>query len=803
VGSMKVVELAKELNTTSDEVLQTLKSLKLKAKDEDQELSSVVASVVKTEFKNGRPASELPSPPPKKLGPKRNDFAVLPEEPRKATKQVSSSSSDEGASKDQEAKIIVKRKILKKVPVTEVKKSDDERIPTLDPSDESAETTTKDAVSAPGKNKSKLSAAPIITVKPLIRRKKRTGGKDEHESVGSGLGVHDAVQSDDQSSLGGSSAVSELTPENDVEDLAELEIKMPIIVKDFGTRIGQKPGVVLKSLMKMGVFAHINQSLDGEVVRRLAQEFGYKLTALKTQEEQLIDDHRQEEEDPASLKSRAPVITFMGHVDHGKTSLVDWIRKTKVAGREHGGITQHMGAYSVEIDRGRITILDTPGHAAFTAMRARGAHITDIIVLVIAADEGVMPQTREAIDHALAANVPIVVALNKIDKSSANPDRVKQQLSEIDLTPEDWGGKTIVQPVSALTGQGIDDLLESILLESEILELKANPDKAASGIVVEAHLSQGKGTMTTLIVQGGTLREGDVIVVGAVHGKIRAMLDDHGRLIKQAGPSMPVEVMGLNDVPQAGDKFYSVLNERLARDITMTRQEDLKNKRLTSLQKVSLENLYSHLEDGLIRELNVIIKSDVQGSLEALKEALEKIPNDKVRLKFIHMAVGDVNASDVLLAAASKAIIIAFHVDVDSRGKEELEVHPVDVREYRIIYDAVDDIHQALEGMLEPKVKKNFQCRLEVRNVFKLTKSGVVAGCFVAKGKAMRKANLDVIRNGDVVFSGKLSTLKRFKDDVREVNEGMECGVSIDNYNDFQSGDIIETYVLESVKVRL
>lgn len=802
---MKVAELAKELKTTGQNVLLTLKSLKLKARDEDQELSPVVIAVVKTEFAKSGTAGAIRKPEPvvpaKEVQPPAAVVNAGVAGKTGESAEAPAPVKEKETAKKTVVKKVVKKKIVKRVRVGSKKTgAKTENVP--DGVTAAVAGSGEANESASSRVKSKMSDEPVITLKPLARKRKRIGDKDD---AASGSGPSDAAQTAPVPGDAGAGAMAgkgQLS-EADIAGLPEIEIKLPVTVKDFGTRIGQKPSFILKALMKMGIFAHINQSLDGEIVHRLTNEFGFKLAVIKTQEEQLIDDHKPEAEDPAVLKPRAPVITFMGHVDHGKTSLIDCIRRTKVADREHGGITQHMGAYSVEITKGRITILDTPGHAAFTAMRARGAHITDIIVLVIAADEGIMPQTQEAIDHARAAGVPIVVALNKIDKPGANPDRVKQQLSDLDLVPEDWGGKVIVQPVSAKTGAGIDQMLESILLEAEILELKANPDKVATGIVVEANLSQGKGVITTLIVQGGTLKEGDVIVVGPYYGKIRAMHDDHGRAVKTAGPSMPVEVMGLNEVPQAGDKFYVVANERIARDITFARQEEMKTKRLSALQKVSLENLYSHLEDGLIKELNVIIKADVQGSLEALKDSLAKIPNDKVRLKFIHLAVGDVNASDVLLAAASKAIIIAFHVGVDARAKEELDSHPVDVREYRIIYDAVDDLHQALEGMLEPKVKKNFQCRIEVRDVFKLSKSGVVAGCYVAKGKAMRKASLDIIRDGNIVFTGKLSTLKRFKDDVREVNEGMECGVSIDNFSDFKVGDTIETHVLESIKVRL
>ncbi|MCA9403789.1 MAG: translation initiation factor IF-2, partial [Candidatus Omnitrophica bacterium] len=460
------------------------------------------------------------------------------------------------------------------------------------------------------------------------------------------------------------------------------------------------------------------------------------------------------------------------------------------------------GAYSVEMPKGRITFLDTPGHEAFTAMRARGAHITDIVVLVVAADEGIMPQTEEAIDHARAANTPIVVAMNKMDRPGANPDNVKKQLAERDLASEDWGGKTVVVGVSAMTGEGIDELLEMILLEAELLELKANPHKRASGIVVEAHLSQGKGTVTTLIVQSGTLSEGDYLIAGPHWGKVKALFDDHGRTIKEAGPSMPVEILGLSEVPDAGEMFYVVPDERQAKEISYTRQEKIKNKKMQASSAISLDDLYAQIQDGAIKELNVVLKADVQGSLEALKDSLEKIPSDKVKVKFIHVGVGEINTSDVLLAVASKAIIIAFHVGINPKAREALEKDPVEVREYRIIYDAVNDIRNALEGMLEAKTKKNFFAKIEVRQVFKLTK-GIVAGCYVTKGKVPRKAHVDLVREDEIIYSGIIASLKRFKEDVKEVTEGMECGIQLENFTEYQAGDMLEVYTIEKITQRL
>ncbi len=811
---MKVSNLANDLKTTSDEVLKVLRSLKLKAKDSEQELSAAVVSVIKSEIKaaqkaaasktitkarkvdagepSGKKAKKTP-PTETKIPKKTVKAKAALETPTvKTTEEISKK---KVPSKETKSKTVVSKPVRTTGKGVLVKKTT---------------VIKKMPVGDDAKLHPKISQAPVITLKPLVRKRKKTSptGKEEafeerKEEVKTAASLPSAILSPE-------AGLKEAPTVTDVggkairdEDLPDIEVQVPITVKDLSVKLQQKPSNVLKQLMKMGALCHINQALDGDIVGRIVREFGFNLSKIRTQEEQLIETHKHEEEDPKLLKPRAPVVTFMGHVDHGKTTLLDWIRKSKVADQEHGGITQHIGAYSVAVSKGRITFLDTPGHEAFTAMRARGAHITDIVVVVVAADEGVMPQTLEAIDHARAANVPIVVALTKIDKHTADPDRVKKQLSEHDLLAEDWGGKTVVAGVSGITGEGVNELLEMILLEAEMLELKANEQKKASGIVVEAHLSHGKGAVTTLIVQSGTLHEGDIVVLGPYYGKIRAMMDDRGRAIKTAGPSMPLEMLGLSNVPDAGELFYAVDTEKQAREITQRRLEQVKNKRLYAVPRITLEDLHSQMQKGAIKELNVVLKADVQGSLEALKDSLAKIPSDRVKVKFIHSAVGDVNASDVVLAAASQAIIIAFHVAVDDRAKEENERNLVDVREYRIIYDAVNDVKKALEGLLEAKIKKNFLSRIEIREVFKLSKHGIVAGCYVQKGKVHRKAKVDVLRNGEIIFSGSVSSLKRFKDDVRDVSEGMECGVTIEGFDKYQQGDIIEAYETESIAQKL
>ena len=771
---MRVSDLAKEFHTTSETILAKLRSLKLKAKDSDQELNSAVTVVLRSELikeLKGRPqeikgSKEKIKPQEKIKRPAPEKVLPTSKKPAKAalakTKAVGKSVTAKKSSSTTKAP---QKPALKKVPLPKVKPPEFVKPP------------------APKPFFSRESPLRAVPEAPKPVSPKKAPARPQTVTTEA---IHPQPAA----------------PPTAVSLLQPLEIKVPISVKDLSVRLQQKPSLLLKRLLEKGIFANINQNLSEEVTKDLALHFGYEMIKARTQEEQLLQLHKLEE-DSAQLKPRPPVVTLMGHVDHGKTSLLDKIRKSRIADQEHGGITQHIGAYSVPHPKGKITFLDTPGHEAFTAMRARGAHLTDLVILVVAADEGVMPQTQEAVDHARAAQVPIVVALNKIDKPGADPDRVKKQLADCDLAPEDWGGKTVVVGVSASTGEGIDHLLEMILLEAELLELKANDQRKASGAVVEAHVSHGKGPVATVIVQNGTLKEGDVVVVGTHVGKIRAMFDDHQKPIKEAPPSIAVEILGLSGVPEAGDPFYVVENERLAREIALKRQEQAKLKKLQEPARITLEDIYAQIQEGKIKELNCIVKADVQGSLEAVVDSLKKIlqqeTDHKLGLNFIHTGVGDINASDVILADASNAIIIGFQVEVDTRAKEELEQHPVDVRTYRIIYDAVNDVKKALEGLLEPKTRKKFVARVEIRQVFKLSKAGVVAGCFVQKGKIHRKVQVDILRNGQVVFSGALSSLKRFKDDVREVAEGFECGLTLAGFDQIESGDVLEAYELEKI----
>ena len=519
---------------------------------------------------------------------------------------------------------------------------------------------------------------------------------------------------------------------------------------------------------------------------------------IVTIEDKLIDEHEDSAED---LKGRDPVVVVMGHVDHGKTSLLDAVRKTNVASGEAGGITQHIGAYRVEINGRKITFLDTPGHEAFTSMRARGAQVTDVVILVVAADDGIMPQTIEAINHAKAANVPIVVAVNKMDVEGANPDRIKQQLTEYELVPEEWGGSTIVCPISAKRGDGIDDLLEMVILTADMLELKANPDRAAKGTVVEAKLDRGRGPVATLLVSNGTLNSGDVIIAGTSVGRIRAMTDDKGRKIKTAGPSVPVEIIGLSEVPNAGDIFYAVDDERMARELVEQRKQTEKDEANKSMaRKVSLEDLFDQIQQGEIKELPIIVKADVKGTAEAVKASLEKLTNEEVRVRVIHTGVGAINESDILLASASNAIVVGFNVRPDAGARDSAAASGTDIRTYRIIYDCIEEMEAAMKGLLAPKFREEVLGHAEIRQTFKVSKIGTIAGCHVTDGKITRNASVRIVRDGIVVFEGALASLKRFKDDAKEVASGYECGLSIENFNDIKEGDVVEAYEMVQVK---
>lgn len=580
-----------------------------------------------------------------------------------------------------------------------------------------------------------------------------------------------------------------------------VEIPESIIVSDFSERIGTPVNLVIGKLIELGMMVAQNQPIDYETAELIANEFDIKIQPEMSKEELINDqfelDYEDKEED---LKPRPPVVTVMGHVDHGKTSLLDSIRNAHVRSGEAGGITQHIGAYTVNINGKKIVFLDTPGHAAFTSMRARGANITDISVIVVAADDGIMPQTIEAINHSKAANVPIIVAINKIDKPTANVDRIKQELLEEGLTPEDWGGSTITVPVSAMTGQGIDELLEMILLVSEVEELKANPDRKAVGVVVEALLDKGRGPVATVLVQKGTLQAGDEIVSGVASGRVRAMFDDKNKPIKKAGPSTPVVVLGLSDVPEAGELLYAVDDPNMARTIAEKRKEMIREEELRDRHKVSLDYLYDQIKAGEIKDLNIIIKGDVRGSVEALQSSLEKISNDEVVIKTIHTGVGGINESDVMLANASDAVIIGFNVRPNLAAIDLAKELEVDIRTYKVIYEVIEDVENAVKGMLKPEIKEELLGRAEIRETFKLPNNTIVAGVYVQSGKIVRNAQVRVLRDDVVIFDGNIASLKRFKDDVREVQAGYEAGMSIERFNDVKVGDVFEAYQMVEVQ---
>ena len=577
-----------------------------------------------------------------------------------------------------------------------------------------------------------------------------------------------------------------------------------ITIRDLAEKLDISANNIIKEMMQMGIMTNVNYSLDEDEIEILKDELGLEIKLTdEIESEEEVDSELQLDEivdKPEDLKPRPPIVTVMGHVDHGKTTLLDVIRKTRVAEGEAGGITQHIGAYQAKYDNKKITFIDTPGHEAFTAMRARGAQLTDIVILVVAADDGVMPQTVEAINHAQAAGIPIIVAVNKIDKANAQPDRVKQELTEHSLVPEEWGGNTICVNVSALKGENIDELLEMVNLVSEVEELKANPDRVADGVIIESELDRGRGPIATVLVKNGTLKIGDYIIAGSITGRVRALLDEHGERVEKAEPATPVIVLGFDDVPKAGDYVRVMEDEKKARDLAERRQEKKKEERLKKDSKVSLEDLYRNIQEGEIKELNVIIKADVQGSIAALETSLMNIESDEVSVNIIHTGVGAINETDVNLASASNAIIIGFNVRPGTNARKAAEKEKVEIKTYRVIYKVIEDIRNAMSGLLEPEYKEIVVGRVEVRDTFKVPDVGIIAGAYVKEGEVNRNDYVRLIRNGTIIHEGEISSLKRFEDDVREVKEGYECGIGIDNYNDIKVGDIIEIYRYKEIE---
>ncbi len=788
---MKVSELAKSVNVTSKDLLVKLKELRIPAKTHTSQLDADAVNRVRKALAASAPR-KAPAKPAAKAPVKK---AAAPKAPAKAAEPAARPSAATAAPTRPAAKL-----------------------PAAAPAPHAAE-PVRSSVAAPKAQPGKSAAAPQTIAPPPAPAVKTSGpGKPQGMPAAAGAkagkpaapatalkptGPGKPAPAAARPSPGAAPAAAPApSPAEPAAPPKQLELRFPVTVKDLSAKMDVKPTDVIKFLIQQGVFASIVQQLNEPTATKVAHAFNCEILPQPTLEEQIF---KGAEPDPAKLAPRAPVVTFMGHVDHGKTSLMDAIRQTKVAEKEAGGITQHIGAYEVVLDKGHVTFLDTPGHEAFSALRARGANVTDIVVLVIAADDGVMPQTIEAIDHAKAAGVPIVVALNKMDRPEANPQKVKQQLSQHGLIGEDWGGKTIMVPVSAKTGEGIDQLLEMLLLEAELLELKADPTTTAQGIVIEAKQTKDRGPVATFLMQHGTLKVGETIVVGPLVGRVRAMTDERGHRVKEAGPAKPVEVLGLPEVPKAGDRFLVMADERLAKQLAESRKELRGDRIAMHPRRITLEELHQRITEGKLKDLRLIIKADVQGSLEAIVASLQKLDTEKdeVSFRLLHTGVGDINESDVILAAASDAIIVGFHVGIDLQVQVLAATEGVDVHIYQIIYELVNAIKAAIEGLLEPTIEETFIGRAEVRKLFQVSKSGMVAGCMVTKGSVRRDCVMRVVRGRERVTDTKIASLKRVKDDVREVQEGVECGILLEGHADVQVGDLLEAWEQKKVARKL
>ena len=800
MGKIRIYELAKELRQDSKTIITELKKMDVAASNHMSTIDQADADKIRTHFANGvKPAEE-------KRQPKK-------EQPAKQDKQQPAQKQEKPAEQ--------KRDQSKKGPRDHGKRENVKHdAPKHDGQNQKKSGSERHA--APAKKQKAdgghhaAAAAHPEQGKPQSRRNKQKPQKKDYASHEEEFNNSSSKKSrgdrDNRNHFGKSGKGKNKknkkgqAPQKEVHEFTEVQhhvvVEGTITVQELAKQLGKKASEVIMKLMSMGMMATMNQELDFETAEIITEEYGATIELKATMEENLLSEN-EEEDRPEDLVTRPPVVTIMGHVDHGKTSLLDQIRNSNVISTEAGGITQHIGAYQVSINDQKITFLDTPGHEAFTAMRARGAQITDIAILVVAADDGVMPQTIEAIDHAKAAGVPIIVAINKIDKPDANPETVKTELTQYGLVAEDWGGDTIMVPVSAKKNIGISDLLEMILLVAEMEDLKANPNRAARGKVVESKLDKNRGATATLLVQNGTLHNGDFLICGTTQGRIRAMFDYHGQPIDHAGPSVPAEILGLNDVPEAGDDFVVVANERLAKQVAEQRSQEKHMQEISRGSKVSLEDLFSQIQQGDVQELNIVLKADTQGSIEAIRQSLEKLSTDEVRVNIIRTAVGGIRETDVSLSAASNAIIIGFNVRPDANAKKLAEKEQVDIKTYSIIYEAIDDVKAAMSGLLAPDIKESEQGQAEVRNVIKVPKVGNIAGCYITDGKITRHSKIRVLRDGIVIYDGEIASLKRFKDDVREVASGYECGISLERYNDFKEGDILEAYVLEEIKREL
>ena len=854
--SKKVQEVAKELNVTSKEIIEKLAEVGIEVKSYSSSLEEEHLGIIMDIFSQtyGIDFSEAQKEMAKKAAAKEKEKPEEkapekkeePKETKKAEKQEKQEEVKDGTAKKEEVKKPKVKKEKKAEPKKEEIKKEEpkkketkpkEEVKKSEPQKEKVQKQKKEEpkkaepkpeqkkkpAPAPEPKKKKKEQKPVKVEEPkaedfVVKEDKSVRYVDtrtstvEIETIETRERLENMVTDRMRDMRGGRNSKKKKReeskmiqkeqpkkPEPKKEVPKVIEIPETITVGDFAKAMGKTAAEVVKKLMMLGVMATVTQNIDFDTATLIADEFGIELKqeVVVTKEDMLF---AEEEDKPEDLKPRPPVVVVMGHVDHGKTSLLDAIRHTSVISTEAGGITQHIGAYGVRLNDRDITFLDTPGHEAFTTMRARGAQVTDIAILVVAADDGIMPQTIEAINHAKAAGVSIVVAINKIDKEGANVDRVKQMLVEHDLVPEEWGGDTVCVEVSAKKHINIDGLLEMVLLIADMLELKANPNKPAKGTVIEAQIDKGRGPVATVLVQEGTLKVGDIVIAGTAVGHVRAMINDKGRRVKTAGPSTPVEILGLSEAPSGGDHFRVVTDEKLARDVAEARKQEQKETRFNSTVKVSLDNLFSQIDEGNMKELNVIIKADVQGSVEAVKQSLEKLSNDEVRVRAIHGGVGAVNESDVMLANASNAIIVGFNVRPDAGAAAAAERQEVDIRLYRVIYQAIEEIEAAMKGMLDPEFKEVVIGHAEVRQTFKVSGVGTIAGAYVTDGKIARNAEIRLVRDGIVVHEGKIDSLKRFKDDAKEVSDGFECGIGIEKFNDVKEGDVIECFIMEEIK---
>lgn len=822
----RVHALAKELNVTSKELIERINSLNIEVKNHMSTLNAeeerkVVNSYKKTTTPN-KSDNKKSNKPNKKNNNNKEGSTIENKDRKESQSKPTKDNNKRFDNKKTDFQNTDGKKRFKKKPF-ERKDSegqkDNNRYPGKNkdksqnfrkPKDSDRENFGKDQVEDRPHNKKKRSRSfnkmnEVITEKEVNQqeyKKKKSKNNHNKKSKQDILELREQYAKRDLTKKAPKKRVKKTVKKEEVEENKVAKISPPLAVKDFAEAIDVPVSQVITKLIGLGVMASQNEPIDKDVCEILADELSVEIEFASPEEKVSIEEEfgLDFEDKEQNLKPRPPVVTVMGHVDHGKTSILDSIKKSHVTSTEAGGITQHIGAYTVNLNGKKITFLDTPGHEAFTSMRLRGAQITDVAILVVAADDGVMPQTIEAISHARSAEVPIIVAINKIDKEAANVDRVKQELSEQGLMPEDWGGDTIMVPVSAHTKQGIDDLLEMILLVAEMRELRANPQRHAIGTVIEAKLDKGKGPMATVLVQNGTLRSSDFVVSGVASGRIRAMTDDKGKNIKKAGPSMPAVILGLSEVPNAGDSIYAVEDEKTAKTIADKNREIVRENRLNATNKVSLSNLFEKMKEGEKKQLDLIIKGDVKGSVEALTQSLLKIENEEVNISIIHSAVGGISESDVSLASASNAIVIGFNVRPNINAIDLAKELEVDIRTYRVIYDAIDDIEKAAIGMLDPEFEEEVQGRCEVRQTFKLPNNSIVAGVFVVSGKIPRRSQVRILRNDTVIHEGEIASLKRFKDDVRELNNGYEGGITIENFNDIKEGDFIESFIMKEIK---